>query len=75
MSLEFISLENIQEFAKQYGYLAVFVLILLENLGIPLPGETVTLVGGFLAGSGQLNYWLVLGSAIVGAVLGGTCGY
>lgn len=75
MSLEFISLENIQEFAKQYGYLAIFVLILLENLGIPLPGETVTLVGGFLAGSGQLNYWLVLGSAILGAVLGGTCGY
>ena len=75
MSLEFISLENIQEFAKQYGYLSVFVLILLENLGIPLPGETVTLVGGFLAGSGQLNYWLVLGSAIFGAVLGGTCGY
>ena len=75
MSLEFISLENIQEFAKQYGYLSVFVLILLENLGIPLPGETVTLVGGFLAGSGQLNYWLVLGSAILGAVLGGTCGY
>jgi len=30
----------------------------------------VTLVGGFLAGSGQLNYWLVLSSAILGAVLG-----
>jgi len=28
----------------------------------------------FLAGSGQLNYWLVLSSAILGAVLGGTCG-
>lgn len=75
MSLEFISLENIQEFAHQYGYWAVFGGILLENLGIPLPGETVTLVGGFLAGSGELNYWLVLGSAILGAVLGGTCGY
>ncbi len=75
MSLEFISLETIQEFAHQYGYWAVFLGILLENLGIPLPGETVTLVGGFLAGSGQLNYWLVLSSAIFGAVLGGTCGY
>lgn len=75
MSLEFVSLETIQEFAHQYGYWAVFVGILLENLGVPLPGETVTLVGGFLAGSGQLNYWFVLGSAILGAVLGGTCGY
>lgn len=75
MSFEFISLEKIQEIAHQYGYWAVFIGILLENLGIPLPGETVTLVGGFLAGSGQLNYWFVLTSAILGAVIGGTCGY
>ena len=75
MSLEMVSLENIQELAGQYGYWAVFIGILLENLGIPLPGETITLAGGFLAGSGELNYWLVLGSAIAGAVLGGNFGY
>jgi membrane-associated protein len=75
MSLEFISLENIQEIAHNYGYWAVFLGILLENLGIPLPGETVTIVGGFLAGSHELNYWWVLGDAILGAFVGGTCGY
>ncbi|MFH7025521.1 MAG: DedA family protein [Heteroscytonema crispum UTEX LB 1556] len=75
MSLEFISIENIQEIAHNYGYWAIFWGILLENLGIPLPGETVTLVGGFLAGSHELNYWLVLGDATAGAVIGGTCGY
>lgn len=75
MSFEFISLEKIQEIAHHYGYWAVFVGILLENLGIPLPGETITIAGGFLAGSKELNYWFVLGSAIAGAVLGGTCGY
>lgn len=41
MSLELFSLEKIQEFAQSYGYWAVFVGILLENLGIPLPGETL----------------------------------
>jgi membrane protein DedA with SNARE-associated domain len=75
MSLEFISLENIQEIAHNYGYWAIFLGILLENLGLPLPGETVTLVGGFLAGSNELNYWLVLSDAATGAVIGGTCGY
>lgn len=75
MSLEFISLENIQKVAHEYGYWAIFLGILLENLGIPLPGETVTLVGGFLAGSKELNYWFVLTDAIAGAVLGGMCGY
>jgi membrane protein DedA with SNARE-associated domain len=44
-------------------------------LGIPIPGETVTLVGGFLAGSHELNYWLVLGDAIAGAAIGGIFGY
>lgn len=75
MSLELFSLEKIQEFAQTYGYWAVFVGILLENLGIPLPGETLTLVGGFLAGSDELNYWLVLSDAVTGAVIGGVCGY
>ncbi|MEM7581617.1 MAG: DedA family protein [Mastigocoleus sp.] len=75
MSLEFISLENIQEVAHSYGYWAIFLGILFENLGLPLPGETVTLVGGFLAGSDELNYWLVLSDAAAGAILGGTCGY
>ncbi|MDJ0716594.1 MAG: DedA family protein [Prochloraceae cyanobacterium] len=75
MSFEFLSLENIQELARQYGYWTVFTGILLENTGIPIPGETVTLVGGFLAGSGELNYWMVLGSAIGGAVVGDNFGY
>ncbi len=75
MSFEFLSLEAIQEFAQQYGYWAVFLGILLENIGIPIPGETVTLVGGFLAGNDQLNYWMVLADASLGATLGGNVGY
>jgi membrane protein DedA with SNARE-associated domain len=75
MSLELLSLDNIQDLARQYGYWAVFIGIALENTGIPIPGETITIAGGFLAGSGDLNYWLVLASTIVGAVLGDNFGY
>ncbi len=75
MALEFVSLDTIQEIAQQYGYWAVFCGIALENAGVPLPGETITLVGGFLAGSGELDYWIVLGSAILGAVVGDNVGY
>jgi membrane protein DedA with SNARE-associated domain len=73
--MEFLSVDVIKEIAEKYGYLSVFTGILLENLGIPLPGETITIVGGFLAGSGELNYWIVLASAASGAFLGGVCGY
>ena len=75
MSLDFISPEAIQEIAQQYGYWAIFFGIMLENLGLPIPGETVTIVGGFLAGSDQLNYWYVVGDAALGATIGGTFGY
>lgn len=75
MSFELLSLETVQNLAKDYGYWAVFFGIALENAGVPIPGETITLVGGFLAGSGELNYWVVLCSAIAGAVLGDNCGY
>ena len=75
MALEFLSLDEIQEIAHQYGYWAVFMGIALENTGIPLPGETIIIVSGFLAGSGELNYWIVLVTAIAGAVLGDNFGY
>jgi len=75
MSLELISLDQIQEIAHEYGYWAIFAGILIENTGIPIPGETITLVGGFLAGSGELDYLWVLGTAILGAVLGDSFGY
>lgn len=75
MSLDFISVETIEEVAQQYGYWAVFLGIFLESIGLPIPGETVTLAGGFLAGNDQLNYWIVLADAALGAILGGNVGY
>jgi membrane protein DedA with SNARE-associated domain len=75
MSIELVSLETVQQVAHDYGYWSVFFGIMLENAGLPIPGETITLVGGFLAGSGELDYWLVLGSAIAGAVIGDNFGY
>lgn len=73
--MDWISLDALQTLAHQYGYWVVCLGILLENLGIPLPGEAIVLVGGFLAGEGDLNYFGVLASAIAGSTIGGTCGY
>jgi membrane protein DedA with SNARE-associated domain len=70
-----ISLDFIEEIARQYGYWAVFLGISLENAGIPIPGETITVVGGFLAGEGELKYQGVLSCAIAGAIVGDNFGY
>jgi len=73
--VELLSLETLRELVHSYGYVAVFLGIALENTGVPIPGETLTLAGGFLAGAGELRYGYVLASAIAGAVLGDNLGY
>jgi len=75
MALELLSLETAQELIHEYGYWTVFLGIMLENAGIPIPGETITIVGGFLAGNGDLTYRGVLLCAIAGAVVGDNFGY
>ena len=75
MFLESLSLETLQNFAQHYGYLMILFGIMLESLGIPLPGESVVLMGGFLAGEGELRYSWVLASAVTGAITGNTFGY
>jgi membrane protein DedA with SNARE-associated domain len=59
-----------------YGYWAIAVALLLENTGIPVPGETVLLLASFLAFSEhelQLS-WIVLVGTIA-ATLGDNLGY
>src|SRR2546428_7429010 len=59
----------------RYGYAALFVGVFLENLGIPVPGETVLLAAGFFAKQGTLRLSIVIPYAIVAAILGDNFGY
>ena len=59
----------------RYGYAAVFFGVLLENTGVPVPGETMVLAGGALAHAEQLSLWWVIGVAILGATLGDNFGF
>ena len=60
---------------EQYGLWAIFVLVLLEDFGIPVPGETVLIAGAVYAGSGRLNVVAVAVVGFVAAVLGDNIGY
>lgn len=59
----------------RYGYAVVFVGVLLENTGLPVPGETALLVGAALARDGRLSLLPVIGWAIAGAILGDNFGF
>jgi membrane protein DedA with SNARE-associated domain len=57
------------------GYWVVFLGVLLENAGVPVPGETVLLAAGFFAAQGHFRLPLVMAVAACAAVLGDNVGY
>lgn len=67
----------IQEYGH-YGYVVLFVGVMLENAGVPVPGETAVLVAGFLAspaGESKLNLGLVILFTMIAAVIGDNVGF
>lgn len=59
----------------QYGLIAVFSIVGMESLGLPLPGETVIILASGLAGGGQMNIYAVAFVAFLAAVVGDNIGY
>jgi undecaprenyl-diphosphatase len=57
------------------GYPALFVLIMAESGGIPLPGETALITAAALAGQGKLSLPLVIAIAAAAAIIGDNLGY
>jgi membrane protein DedA with SNARE-associated domain len=58
-----------------YGYLAVAGLILVENFGVPAPGETILVAAAVYAGTGRLSIVAVGVIAVLAAVAGNCIGY
>jgi len=56
-------------------YLMVGLVVGVESLGIPLPGEIVLMTAALLSSQGNANPWLVGASGIIGAVAGDSIGY
>jgi membrane protein DedA with SNARE-associated domain len=62
-------------YLNHYGYWAVFFVILLEDFGLPLPGETLLITAALLASNGNMNIFLLLFVAWSAAVIGDNIGY
>ncbi|MBO0700481.1 MAG: DedA family protein [Zavarzinella sp.] len=73
--------ETLQELLSNgsiFAYVALFFGIMLENAGIPLPGETALLIAGYLsgpAGGDRLHLWAVIVVSFLAAVCGDNLGY
>ena len=69
------SLQLIDHYMLAYGYRAVFFGVMLENAGVPVPGETIVLIAGYFASTGKFHLGLVMLIAATGAVIGDNIGF
>jgi membrane protein DedA with SNARE-associated domain len=71
-----VSTHTIDGWLGSYGYLVVFLLVMIESIGVPVPGETALVGAALYAGSThKLEIWGIVGVAIAGAVLGDNIGF
>ena len=57
------------------GYPLLFLLVMAESSGVPIPGETALITAAVLASQGQLKIELVIVIAAAGAIIGDNIGY
>jgi membrane protein DedA with SNARE-associated domain len=70
------SSHTLHHLLSEYGYLAVFVFVMVESLGVPFPGETMLITAALYAGATHhLQIELVWAAAAAAAIIGDNIGY
>jgi membrane-associated protein len=69
------SLLNVDHLVQVAGYPLLFVLVMGESSGVPIPGETALITAAVLASRGKLSIELVIVLAALGAIVGDNIGY
>lgn len=58
-------------FVTEYGYLAVFLLVFLQELGIPtVPNELILIFAGALTTIGKLDFWVMFWTTVAADIIG-----
>jgi membrane protein DedA with SNARE-associated domain len=70
-----IVLASLLSVTKDLGYPVLGVVVGIEALGVPLPGETAVIFAGLGAASGRLSIALVIIVAAAGAIIGDNLGF
>jgi len=67
--IEYI-LQILTEMHDVWLYTFLFFSAVVENLFPPIPGDTITVFGAFLVGTGRLNFFIVLTVTTLGSAAG-----
>jgi membrane protein DedA with SNARE-associated domain len=64
-----------EPYLKTYGAITIFVMVYLESLGSPVPGETGIIAASLLASRGELSIFTLYPAVLAAAILGDSTGY
>ena len=67
--------ERILAALAQYGFPALFLVVTIASIGVPLPVSLLLIVTGSLVAQGVMPMWLAIGLASTGSVIGDQIGY
>src|SRR5580692_9296379 len=67
--------EQVLAALARYGAPALFAIVAIAAVGVPLPVTLILIVTGSLAAQGAMNLWLAIAIAAVGSVAGDQVGY
>jgi membrane protein DedA with SNARE-associated domain len=68
-------LDQITTLISQYGYIAIFILMFLESVILPIPSEVVLPFAGAMIGAGLLSPFVAFPVAVLASVLGNFVGF
>ena len=68
-------LDIVGSYLGHYGYWAILLLVMVEDFGVPVPGETILIAAAIFAGAGRLNVVLVGLVGFVAAIIGDNIGF
>src|SRR5689334_20605781 len=65
--MEFLHVASILEWVSHYGHVAIFCLLVLGIVGLPVPDETLLTFSGYLVYTGRFHFATTLLTAFAGS--------
>lgn len=66
---------NITVIVQSWGYVGLFIFMILESSSLPIPSEVILPFAGYLVSQGLLNFWLVITISTIAGVIGSLIDY
>ena len=68
-------LHSLAPHVPRYGFVFVFMIVFLNNIGVPMPGKTILLGAGFILGKVEGSLWQPIAAGTAACILGGICSF